>query len=89
MLGVVTQMNATIQSEAAARGYAFVSLDVLFANPAARPPFNVATVFTSAQPFGPLLSLDGVHPNAAGQSLIAEAAARALNQRYNLGIAPF
>jgi hypothetical protein len=86
VLGVVTQMNATIQSEATARGYAFVSLDALYANPAARPPLNVATVFTSAQPFGPLLSLDGVHPNAAGQALIAEAAARALDQRYGLGI---
>jgi lysophospholipase L1-like esterase len=33
--------------------------------------------------------LDGVHPNAAGQSLIAQAAARALDQRYDLGIPVF
>jgi lysophospholipase L1-like esterase len=32
------------------------------------------------------MSLDGVHPNAAGQALIAEGAALALNARYDLGI---
>jgi hypothetical protein len=87
--GVVAQMNVVIQSEADARGYALMSLDAVYANPAARPPFNVATVFTSAEPFGPLLSLDGVHPSAAGHALLAQAAAVALNQRYDLGIPTF
>jgi len=83
---VVAQMNVLIQTEAQTRGFAFFSLDALFAQPAVRPPFNVATLFTSATPWGPLMSLDGVHPNAAGQALLAAAAAQALNQRYNLGI---
>ena len=86
VLGVVTQMNAIIQAEAQARGYAYMSLDALYAAPGVRTPLNVATLLTSAQPFGPYMSLDGVHPNAAGQALIAEGAALALNQRYDLGI---
>ena len=86
VLGVVTQMNAIIQAEAQARGYAYMSLDALYSAPGVRTPLNVATLLTSAQPFGPFMSLDGVHPNAAGQALIAEGAAEALNLRYNLGI---
>jgi len=43
-------------------------------------------LFTTPQPFGPFMSLDGLHPNAAGQAIIAQAAAQALNARYNLGI---
>ena len=84
--GVVAQMNAVIQGEAQARGYAYVSLDALFAAPGVRTPLNAVTLFTSAEPFGPFMSLDGIHPNAAGQALIAQAAARALNARYDLGL---
>jgi hypothetical protein len=80
------QMRTLIQSEAQARGFAFFSLDALFAQPAVRPPLNVATLLTSDAPFGSLMSLDGIHPNALGQALIATAAAQALNQRYDLGI---
>ena len=86
MAGVVTQMNAAMQSEAQARGFAFVSLDAVYTAPGARPPLNVVALVTSAQPFGPLLSVDGIHPSAAGQTLIAQAAAQALNARYDLGI---
>jgi len=84
--GVLAQMNAIIQAEAASRGWAYFSLDALYAAPGARPPLNVATLLTSATPFGPLMSLDGLHPSAAGQALIASAAAQALNQTYELGI---
>jgi len=83
---VVTQMNATIQGEAQARGFAFFSLDAFYAAPGVRTPLNVVALFTTAVPFGPFMSLDGLHPNAAGQAIIAEAAAQALNARYDLGI---
>jgi hypothetical protein len=83
---VVAQMNAVIAGEAQARGYAYFSLDALYAAPGVRTPLNVVALFTSAEPFGPFMSLDGIHPNAAGQALIAQAAAQALNQRYDLGI---
>jgi hypothetical protein len=84
--GVLAQMNAIIQAEAASRGWAYFSLDALYAAPGVRPPLNVATLLTSATPFGPFMSLDGLHPSAAGQALIAAAAAQALNQTYDLGI---
>lgn len=83
---VVAQMNAIIRSEAQMRGFAYFDLDALFATPGVRTPFNMATLMTSPQPFGPYMGLDGVHPNAAGQALLANAAARALNERYALGI---
>ena len=83
---VVAQMNAVIQGEANARGFAFVSLDALYGAPGVRTPLNAVALYTTAQPFGPFMSLDGLHPNAAGQALIAEAAAQALNARYDLGI---
>jgi len=83
---VVAQMNAALQAEAQARGYAFVSLDALYTAPGVRVPFNVVALMTSATPFGPYMSLDGLHPSAAGQTLIANAAAQALNARYDLGI---
>jgi lysophospholipase L1-like esterase len=86
LAAVVAQMNAAIQAEAEARGFAFVSLDALYSAPGVRVPLNAVSLMTSAQPFGPFMSLDGVHPNAAGQSLIAAAAARALNDKYDLGI---
>ena len=79
-------MNAALQAEAQARGYAFMSLDALYAAPGVRVPLNVVALVTSPHPFGPFMSLDGLHPSAAGQTLIAQAAAQALNARYNLGI---
>lgn len=86
LINVVTQMNAALQAEAEARGYAFMSLDALYSAPGVRVPFNVVALMTSATPFGPYMSLDGLHPSAAGQTLIANAAAQALNAKYDLGI---
>ncbi len=83
---VVTQMNAAIQGEAQARGFAFFSLDAFYSAPGVRTPLDVVALFTTAQPFGPFMSLDGLHPNAAGQAIIAQAAAQALNATYDLGI---
>ena len=83
---VVAQMNAALQAEAEARGYAFMSLDALYSAPGVRVPLNVVALMTSATPWGPFMSLDGLHPSAAGQTLIAQAAAQALNAKYNLGI---
>jgi len=84
---VVAQMNAALQAEAQARGYAFMSLDALYSAPGVRVPLNVVALVTSPTPWGPFMSLDGIHPSAAGQTLLAQAAAQALNARYNLGIA--
>ena len=64
---------------------AFMSLDALYSAPGARAPLNAVALVTSAQPLGPYISLDGIHPTAARQTLLAAAAAKALNDRY-LGI---
>lgn len=41
-------------------------------------------MLTSAQPFGPLVSLDGLHPSAEGSRVLAQAAAAALAAKYNM-----
>ena len=43
-------------------------------------------VMTTAQPYGPYISLDGLHPTAEGSRILADAAAVALNRTYRLGI---
>jgi len=51
-----------------------------------KAPFSLNTLLTSTTPFGTNFSLDGLHPSAAGATLLAKAAAHALNVTYNLGI---
>lgn len=80
------RMNARIQSVARENGYAYFDLDALFTMPGVRPPFSAFAVMFSPTPFGPYLSLDGFHPSAAGQTVLAVAAARALNDTYGMGI---
>jgi hypothetical protein len=80
----LSQMNDYIRGQAAARNYAFVELEVLYGIPKA--PFSVVTLMTSARPYGPNISLDGLHPSAAGHAIIAAAALRAIDDLYNIGI---
>ena len=79
-------MNLHIQMEAAARGFAYFSLGALYDQPNLKAPFSLAATFQGSQPFGPKISLDGVHPSAAGSAVLAAAAAHALNVTYKLGI---
>lgn len=78
-------MTEYMRTEAARVGFAYFDLDVLF-NTANKTPLNVVAVVTSAEPFGPYSSLDGIHPSALGQRVVAEAAARAIDARYNFGM---
>ena len=79
---LVTAMNAHIAAQATARGWALVDLDgVLAANAASIPPIpNLATPLTL---MGPLFSQDGVHPNAAGAKLVANAFRTAINATFS------
>lgn len=78
------RMTQFIQQQATQRGYAYMNLEVLFSIP--KGPFSVVSLMTSSTPYGPNISLDGLHPTAAGQTLIAQAALQAIDDRYHFGL---
>lgn len=80
----MAQMNTHIQSKATENGYAFFKLAALYDLP--KGSLNMYDVLFSSTPFGSNFSLDGVHPNAKGQAILADAAVQAINSRYKLGI---
>ena len=80
---MLAQMAAHAQEQAASRGYAFVSLGELYDRSDLKPPvYSVVAQLTSAFPYGPYMSLDGVHPGPLGHVVLARAAAKALNKTY-------
>lgn len=83
---LLAQMDDHIRSEADRRGYAFFALESLYGRSDLKGPFSVSQLMLTASPYGPLISLDGVHPTAAGSTVLAQAAAAALDDRYHLGI---
>jgi hypothetical protein len=80
----MAQINAHIRATAADHGYAYFALSSLYDLP--KPAFDMYDVLFSKAPFGPNISLDGVHPSARGQAILAEAAVQAINARYGLAI---
>ena len=80
---LLAQMNAHIRGEAERRGFAYFALQDLYGRSDIKGPFNPIALMTSLEPYGPFISLDGVHPTAAGARVLAEAAARALDAQYN------
>jgi len=80
---LIGEMNAHIQSVAAARSWAYLDLNTALAGfVAAKTPFNLSRFLTCTAPFGQYISLDGIHPTPDGQQVLANAAADALNQFY-------
>lgn len=84
--GQMSQMNADIAAIAAQYGFAHFELEALYGRSDLKAPFSAVTVMTSAQPYGPLVSLDGIHPSGAGHRILADAAVQAVNTTYNLGL---
>ena len=80
----LVQMSDHVRGQAAARGYAFIELEVLYG--IAKPTFSVVNFMTGGAPYGPNISLDGLHPSAAGHTILANAAARAIEDRYDVGL---
>jgi lysophospholipase L1-like esterase len=78
------EMNAIIRAEAEAHGFAYFALSALYEQANTKAPFSAIAMLTSAQPYGSLISLDGLHPSAEGSRVLAEAAAGALAARYNM-----
>jgi lysophospholipase L1-like esterase len=77
----LSQMNAIIRVEALTRRFAYFALGTLYDEVNVKAPFSAVTLMTSSQPYGPYISLDGVHPSAAGNAILAAAAARAITDR--------
>jgi len=83
---LASRMAAHMRAEAERVGFAYFELDELFRSDF-KPPFSVVQQMTSTtQPYGAYSSFDGVHPSALGQRVVAEAAARAIDARYNFGL---
>jgi hypothetical protein len=80
----MAQINTHIRARATENGYAYFALSALYDLP--KPPLNMYDVLFSKTPFGPNISLDGVHPSAQGQAILASTAAQAINARYGLAI---
>ena len=78
------QINTHIQAKATENGYAYFNLDPVYG--LAKPSFDMGTVLFSNTPFGMYMSLDGVHPNSAGQALLADAAVQVISARYGVQI---
>jgi hypothetical protein len=79
-------MNAFIRSQAEARGFAYFELEELYGVANVKQPFHAALMVGSPAPFGPLISLDGFHPSDEGARILSNAAARALNATYDMGL---
>ena len=80
----MARMNAHMRARAAEHGFAYFSLDAVYG--LAKPAFRISDLLFSATPFGPNISLDGVHPSTAGQGVLATAAAQAINAAYGTSI---
>lgn len=83
---LMARMDQHIRLEAERHNFAYFRLQALYGRPEVRVPFNLGAFLSSQQPYGDLISLDGVHPTAAGARILAEAAAQALDDRYNHNI---
>lgn len=76
------QMSDEIERQARNRRYAVFALGELFNKSKDGVPFDLEAFLKSPTPYGPLISLDGVHPNAAGHKVLADAARRAIIATY-------
>jgi hypothetical protein len=83
----VAGYNAFIQAEATARGFAYVDVNSPLAAAVIAgqiPPFpDLSQALAGGNVnFGPLFSLDGVHPSSLAHRLVADSVASAINQKY-------
>jgi len=85
--------NAIIQTEATARGWAYLSLNAMFDSLQTVPPagsqiapFPNANAACSGSPFGLAFSCDGFHMSTATHRLIAKKIVQAINAKYSSAI---
>ena len=88
--GVIDGYNSYIAAKAAAIGFAYYDPNPLLASQRATnaiprlPNFLAANAGTTL--FGPLFSLDGIHPAAAGHVLIANGLMAVINAKYGTSL---
>jgi hypothetical protein len=83
----IDAMNAHLAQAAAARGWALANLTDAFATIAGSAgPYDARDQLTCVTPYGYFGSLDGFHPGPAGQRLIADQVARAVNTTYGFAL---
>lgn len=87
----VAQMDTYIQTKANAIGFAFFDLNpILIAQKAPGGCINAVPNLAAKgtdSPFGTCVSMDGLHPTAAGQKLIANGVIAAINAKYGTSLA--
>ncbi len=79
-------MNAHIIATAASHGFAYMALQELYGRADVKPTYSTIALMTTATPYGFAVSLDGIHPSNSGHTILAAAAARAINARYGTTI---
>lgn len=79
---LATQMSDFIRDRAAENGYASFSMSVLYDSSKEDVPFDLESFLRSDAPYGPKISLDGVHASPAGHRVLARAARVAIQQTY-------
>lgn len=86
----VSDFNAFISSEAGSRGWAYVDINpTLQAEVGGQIPLfpDISAALTGGSVgFGPLFSLDGVHPSAAAHRLVADLLATEVNQTFETSV---
>ena len=84
---LIDSYNVYIKSKADANGWAYFKLGALYDNPG-DPTFSLVTLLTNNLPYGPNIAADGTHPSKAGHTILAMAAAAALDQTYGFNLVP-
>jgi hypothetical protein len=84
---VVDGYNAAIQARATELGWAYFDPNPALAQLRASGAIPVIPDLTQpASAFGAYISLDGVHPSGAGQALLADLIAAAINDKYGTNL---
>jgi lysophospholipase L1-like esterase len=83
----VAAYNAHIKADAAAAGFAYVDVNPTLAALKAKGAIATVPNFLSpTSPFGPFITLDGIHPSALAHEYIANVLIAAINAKYSVAI---
>lgn len=89
LTAAIDAYNAYIKSKADALGWAYWDPNVpLAALKGTASSFLLPNLTSATNPFGSAFSLDGVHPNLAGHTIVANSLISAINAKYGTSLAP-